>query len=56
MDKFICPHCGKELDLGTIFEDCPIFYLSYCKECDRVYYLNGQKELYLEGIAGIRED
>lgn len=55
MDKFICPHCGKELDLGSIFPDESNFFVSYCTKCERLYYLNGQKEIYLDAIVRIKE-
>lgn len=55
MDKFICPHCGKELDLGLIFPDESNFFGSYCVKCERFYYLNGQKEIYLDVFVGMKE-
>lgn len=55
MDTFICPHCGKELDLGSIFPDESNFFGSYCTNCERLYYLNGQKEIYLDVFVGMKE-
>lgn len=56
MDKFICPHCGKELESGRIFlNNDPNYFVSYCIKCDILYYLNGQKEIYLEVPVRIKE-
>lgn len=57
MDKFICPHCGKELDLERATPDNDSnFFMSYCVKCDTLYYLNGQKEIHFEVILGLKEE